>query len=260
MLEKLFKISGIYSIYEKWLKNQVVNGAIPRHIGVILDGNRRWAEKLGMAPWLGHKMGASQVEELIRWCKELGVEVLTLYVFSLDNFKRSRDEIEEISNLLRTEVRKAMEDEDVMKQKIRFKMIGNKEVVSPSLLKEIEELEKKTEKNDSMTVNIAFAYGGKREIVDAARKVAEEALMGKLSPDEIDEKTFPRYLYTSHLDPPDVDMIIRTSGEMRLSGFLLWQSAYSELVFLDVYWPDFRKIDLMRAIRIFQKRTRRYGE
>lgn len=260
MLEKLFKISGIYSLYEKWLRNQVSKGVIPRHIGVVLDGNRRWAEKRGKVPWFGHREGANKVEELIKWCRELGSETLTLFVFSLDNFKRSKEEIEEISDLLLEEVKKAKEDTDVMKHKIRFTMIGRRDMISPNLLREIEELEEKTEENDGMMVNIAFAYDGKQEIVDAAKRVAEETAKGNMILDEIDEAKFQKYLYTSHLDHQDVDMMVRTSGEMRLSGFLLWQSAYSELVFLDVYWPDFRMIDLMRAMRIYQKRRRRFGK
>jgi len=236
-----------------------LKGEIPRHIGVILDGNRRWASQRSMNPYLGHHVGADKVEQLIRWCGKLGIKILTLYVLSIENFARAEGEVEELLNLLKEEVARAEADEELMRDGVRFKMIGGKELLPPDLLADMEELEMKTEENDQLVVNIAVAYGGKKEIVDAARKMAEDLLGGRVKLDEIDEDLFQQYLYTSHLEDPSVDLVIRTSGEKRLSGFLLWQSAYSELVFIDAHWPSFRSIDLMRAIRIYQHRQRRFG-
>ena len=259
MLENLLRAAGVYSVYEKWLTSQISKREIPRHIGVILDGNRRWASQRNMNPYLGHYAGADKVEQLIRWCGHLGVRILTLYVLSIENFARSEREVKALLNLLREEITRVRADEEVMRNRVRFKMIGGKELLPPDLLRDMEELERKTEGNSELVVNVAVAYGGKKEIVDATRKMAEDLVNGRLEPDEIDEDLFQQYLYTSHLEDPSVDLGIRTSGEKRLSWFLFWQSAYSELVFIDAYWPSFRKIDLMRAIRIYQHRHRRLG-
>jgi len=259
LLERLLRSLGVYSLYEKWLGRQIQKGEFPHHVGVILDGNRRWAEKRGKNPWIGHRVGASKVEELVKWCLDLNIKVLTLYVFSTENIHRNPREVEELMNLIWEETQKALKDGELMREGVRIKLIGRESQIPKKLLEAIKELERKTEKNDRLIVNIAIAYGGKKEIVDAAKSIAEDVKAGKIDPASIDENLFQRYLYTSHLSNPDVDMVIRTSGEMRLSGFLLWQSAYSELVFLDVYWPEFRKIDLMRAIRIYQRRQRRFG-
>ncbi len=259
MLEQILRFLGVYSLYGKWLKRQVENEDIPSHVGVILDGNRRWASEKGVEPWMGHRAGAEKVEELIRWCGELGIKVLTLYVFSIENLERNQQEVHELMRLLKEEILKAQRDEEIKKMGVRIKLIGKRDKIPKPLLNEIVELENMTEDNENMIVNIAIAYGGKTEIVDATRSIVRDTLRRKMDVDDLDEELFQNYLYTSHLQNPEVDMIIRTSGEMRLSGFLLYQSAYSELVFLDVYWPDFRKIDLMRAVRTYQRRIRKYG-
>ncbi len=260
MLEQVLRFLGVYSLYGKWLKRQVENEDVPRHVGVILDGNRRWASEKGVEPWMGHRAGAEKVEKLIRWCGDLGIKILTLYVFSIENLERSQREVHEVMRLLKEKALKAQEDEEIMKKGVRIKLIGKKEYIPNPLLDDIVELENMTEDNENMIVNIAIAYGGKTEIVDATKNIVRDVLQKKMDVDQIDEDRFQGYLYTSHLQNPDVDVIIRTSGEMRLSGFLLYQSAYSELVFLDVYWPDFRKIDLMRAIRTYQRRIRKFGK
>jgi tritrans,polycis-undecaprenyl-diphosphate synthase [geranylgeranyl-diphosphate specific] len=251
---------GAYRIYEGWLWRQVENGVKPEHIAIILDGNRRWASEKVVNPWLGHERGAEKVEELLDWCLRLDVKSVTLYAFSTENFRRTWEEVREIMRIAETWFRKLLTDERIHKNRIRVKVIGRISSLPESLQQLISDVEKATENYDEHFINFAFAYGGRAEIVDAARKIAEEVYEGKLDHRQVDEKTFEQYLYTSHMPQPDPDLIIRTSGEERLSGFLLWQSAYSELCFLDVYWPDFRAIDLLRAVRTFQKRKRRFGE
>jgi tritrans,polycis-undecaprenyl-diphosphate synthase [geranylgeranyl-diphosphate specific] len=242
------------------LWRQVRNGDKPEHIAIILDGNRRWASDKILNPWLGHEKGAEKVEELLDWCLKLGVKSVTLYAFSTENFRRTSDEVGEIMRIAEERFRKLLTDERIYRDKVRVKVIGRVNLLPESLQQLIRNVEESTSGYDEHFLNFAFAYGGRAEIVDAARKIAEEVHEGKLDPEKVDEKTFEQYLYTSHMPQQDPDLIIRTSGEERLSGFLLWQSAYSELCFLDVYWPDFRMIDLLRAVRTFQNRKRRYGE
>lgn len=260
MFKTLLSAVGVYRIYEGWLWRQVKNGVNPEHIAIILDGNRRWASEKFVNPWLGHEKGAEKVEELLDWCLKLDVKSVTLYAFSTENFRRTWEEVREIMRIAETWFRKLLTDERIHKNRIRVKVIGRISSLPESLQQLISDVEKATENYDEHFINFAFAYGGRAEIVDAARRIAEEVHEGKLDHRQVDEKTFEQYLYTSHMPQQDPDLIIRTSGEERLSGFLLWQSAYSELCFLDVYWPDFRAIDLLRAVRTFQKRKRRFGE
>ena len=259
MLKRLLSVIGIYKLYEKWLWIQVKNGAKLEHIAIILDGNRRWASENEINPWLGHKRGAETVEQLLDWCEKLGVKFVTLYTFSTENFRRSPGEIEEIMRIAGEKFRKLLTDERIHRNKVHVKVIGRVNLLPESLQELILNVEKATANYDKQFLNFAFAYGGRAEIVDATKTIAEKVKNGELNLDELDENTFEKYLYTSHMPKQDPDLIVRTSGESRLSGFLLWQSAYSELCFLDVYWPDFRLIDLLRAIRTFQKRKRRYG-
>jgi len=259
VLKKLLAIVGAYKLYEKWLWHQVKNGAKVEHIAIILDGNRRWALEKDLNPWLGHKKGAEKVEQLLEWCDKLEVKVITLYAFSTENFRRSPREVAEIMKLAEEKFRKLLTDERIHRNKVHVKVIGRINLLPKSLQQFIADVEKATEDYDRQFLNIAFAYGGRAEIVDAAKSIAEKVLNGELKLDEVSEEIFEKHLYTAHLPKQEPDLIIRTSGEERLSGFLLWQSAYSELAFLDVYWPDFRLIDLLRAIRTFQTRKRRYG-
>jgi tritrans,polycis-undecaprenyl-diphosphate synthase [geranylgeranyl-diphosphate specific] len=259
MLKKLLSIIGAYKLYEKWLWYQVESGEKLEHIAIILDGNRRWASEKELNPWLGHKKGAETVEQLLDWCEKLGVKFVTLYTFSTENFRRSPEEIAEIMKIAEEKFRKLLTDERIHRNKVHVKVIGRVNLLPKSLQQLIADVEKATENYDNQFLNFAFAYGGRAEIVDAAKTIAEKVKDGELKIDEVDESTFEKYLYTAHMPKQDPDLIIRTSGEERLSGFLLWQSAYSELAFLDVYWPDFRLIDLLRAIRTFQTRKRRYG-
>jgi len=260
VFKTLLSAVGAYRIYEWWLWGQVKNGVKPEHIAIILDGNRRWASEKILNPWLGHEKGAEKVEELLDWCLRLDVKSVTLYAFSTENFRRTWEEVREIMRIAEMQFRKLLTDERIHKNRIRVKVIGRINSLPESLQQLISDVEKATENYDEHFINFAFAYGGRAEIVDAARRIAEEVHEGKLDPRKVDEKTFEQYLYTSHMPQQDPDLIIRTSGEVRLSGFLLWQSAYSELCFLDAYWPDFRAIDLLRAVRTFEKRKRRFGE
>jgi tritrans,polycis-undecaprenyl-diphosphate synthase [geranylgeranyl-diphosphate specific] len=259
VLKKLLSIIGAYKLYEKWLWYQVKNGAKLEHIAIILDGNRRWASEKELNPWFGHKKGAETVEQLLGWCEKLGVKFVTLYTFSTENFRRSPEEVAEIMKIAEEEFRKLLTDERIYRNKVHVKVIGRVNMLPESLQQLIAEVEKATENYDNQFLNFAFAYGGRAEIVDAAKTIAEKVKGGELNLDDVDESTFEKYLYTAHMSKQEPDLIVRTSGEERLSGFLLWQSAYSELAFLDVYWPDFRLIDLLRAIRTFQNRKRRYG-
>lgn len=260
MLKTLLSTIGAYKVYEKWLRYQVKNDVKPEHMAIILDGNRRWASERTLNPWLGHEKGAEKVEQLLDWCLKLDVKSITIYAFSTENFRRSMNEVKEIMRIADEQFRKVLTDERIHKNKVRVKVIGRVSLLPKSLQQLIMDVEKATQNYDEHFLNIALAYGGRAEIVDAARKIAEKVHMGELNPEKIDEQTFEQYLYTSHMSKQDPDLIIRTSGEERLSGFLLWQSAYSELFFLDVYWPDFRFIDLLRAVRVYQKRKRRFGQ
>jgi tritrans,polycis-undecaprenyl-diphosphate synthase [geranylgeranyl-diphosphate specific] len=259
MIKTFLSAIGAYRFYERWLWHQVKSGAKPEHIAIILDGNRRWASNKDLGPWFGHEKGAEKVELLLDWCLKLDVKSMTIYAFSTENFRRTKTEIEEIMRISEEEFRKILTDERIHRDKVRVTFIGRVKLLPESLQQLMMDVEKATQNYNDHFLTIAFAYGGRAEIVDAAKKIAEEVQNGELVPEKVDEQMFEQYLYTSHLPKQDPDLIIRTSGEERLSGFLLWQSAYSELFFLDVYWPDFRLIDLLRAVRTFNKRKRRFG-
>ena len=250
--------SPIYRFYEKRLWKQIKNGPKPHHIGVILDGNRRFALKKGLDAKEGHFFGAEKVEELLIWCLRFGIKIITLYVFSTENFNRSSAEVEKIMGLLVAKLHKINKDPLIVNNKVRVKIIGRRDDLSDNIIALINEIEEKTKEYNKHILNIALSYGGRAEIVDAVRKIATKVQEKEINITEIDEETINEHLYTEGI--PDPDLIIRTSGEERLSGFLLWQSAYSELYFTDIYWPAFRKIDLWRAIRIYQQRERRYGK
>ena len=260
MLKGFLSAIGAYKVYKKWLWHQVKNGVKPEHIAIILDGNRRWASEKALNPWFGHEKGAERVDQLLGWCLKLGVKSITLYAFSTENFRRSKNEVEEIMEIAQEEFQKILTDELIHKNKVHVKVIGRLSLLPKELQQLIIDVENATSNYDEHFLNFALAYGGRAEIVDAAKKIAERVYEGELEPEEIDEQEFEKCLYTSHMSKQDPDLIIRTSGEERLSGFLLWQSAYSELCFLDAYWPDFRLIDLLRAVRTFQRRRRRFGQ
>lgn len=260
MLKTLLSMLGVYRLYEKWLWYQVKNGRKPEHIAIILDGNRRWASGLSLNPWVGHRHGAEKTEDLLEWCLDLGVKSITLYAFSTENFQRSSKEVNEVMQIVGEKLGELLKDERIHRNKVRVKVIGRPNLLPENLQEMTARVEAATKDYDEHFLNLALAYGGRAEIVDAAREIAEKVRSGNLAADEIDEALFEKHLYTAHMPQQEADLIVRTSGEERLSGFLLWQSAYSELCFLDVYWPAFRKIDLLRAIRTFQMRKRRFGQ
>jgi tritrans,polycis-undecaprenyl-diphosphate synthase [geranylgeranyl-diphosphate specific] len=259
MLSWLLRHTGVYRIYERYLQSQISSGPMPSHIGVILDGNRRWAVERGLPSYVGYRFGADVAEDLLEWCRQLGIKIVTLYILSTENLSRREEELSEIFRLLAERLEKLSRDPRLEKYRVRVRALGRLHLLPEHIRRLMQDLEESTKHHDGFYLNVALAYGGRKEILDAVKSVINDFSQGKIKVEELDEVSFSRYLYTSHLPKPEPDMIIRTSSEERLSNFLLWQSAYSELVFLEVAWPEFRKIDLMRAIRLYQRRQRRFG-
>ncbi len=224
------------------------------HIAIIMDGNGRWAKKRGLARSMGHRQGTRALRPVIRHCQALGVRYLTLFVFSTENWQRPQKEIDGIMSLLQEHfdeaARSAGED-------IRIRVLGDPSCLAPDLQRQIADAERDTAQNTGLTVNFALNYGGRQELVSAMRRLAEDIRSGALQAEEIDEAAIEQRLYTAGM--PDPDLIIRPSGEQRLSNFLLWQCAYSEFVFMDVLWPDFKPSDLDAAIAEYTRRNRRFG-
>jgi len=247
-----------YRAYERKLFNEIKNGPIPKHIAIIMDGNRRSAQKLGLDPTMGHVLGKNKLEEVMEWCIELNIRILTVYAFSTENIMRDEKEVKALMNLFQENFRKAADDPRIHKHKIKIRAIGEISMLPQEVQESIRYAEERTKDYDQYQYNIAVAYGGRQEIVSAIREIAQQVKDGKLAVEDIDETTVSKNLFTGDL--PDPDLILRTSGEERISNFLLWQLAYAELYFSDVYWPEFRKIDFMRAIRSFQRRKRRFGK
>lgn len=245
----------IYRYYERKLYQSIKAGNVPKHVGLILDGNRRWAKELGLDPSMGHHYGFEKLKEVLQWCWELGIRTVTVYALSTENFKRPKEELEELIRLAEKAFSEVVENKVIHERKVRIRALGRIGLLNSSLQEAIRKAEDATKDYKDHKLNIAIAYGGRAEILDAVKKMMAEVLNGDLEINEINEETFSKYLYVSE----DPDLIIRTSGEERLSGFLLWQSAYSELYFMDVYWPELRRIDLLRAIRTYQRRHRRFG-
>ncbi len=209
---------------------------------------------------MGHWKGADAVENLLDWCEQLDIKIITLYALSAENLNRKDEELEQLYELIRQRLEKLYADPRIHKNKMRVKGIGRIELLPESIKEILQRLDEATKGYDNHFLNIALAYGGQLELVDAVKKIGEKIKDGSLEVSDIDKKEIESNLYTSHLPQSSPDMILRTSGEKRLSGFLMWQSVYSELVFMDIFWPEFRKIDLMRAIRTYQERKRRIGK
>jgi tritrans,polycis-undecaprenyl-diphosphate synthase [geranylgeranyl-diphosphate specific] len=223
-----------------------------------MDGNRRFAMELGLEPTEGHLRGKDKLEEMMDWCLEVGVTILTVFAFSTENLKRKTEEVDRLMKLFAENFRKAGDDERAHKHGIRVKAIGQRHLLPEDVQEAIAYAEEKTKDYDNYHYNIAVAYGSREEILRAIRNLAEDVKDGKITSESIDERVFSSYLYTA--DFPDPDLVLRTSGEERVSNFLLWQLAYSELYFADIYWPGFRKVDFLRAIRSYQRRQRRFGK
>jgi tritrans,polycis-undecaprenyl-diphosphate synthase [geranylgeranyl-diphosphate specific] len=260
MLRDLLSAIGVYKIYRSWLRSQIDRDRLPEHIGIILDGNRRWASAREMIPWQGHREGAQKVREFLEWCLDLGIRTVTLYAFSTENFNRVDREVEELMRIYEENLTELLKSDVIHDNEVCVRAIGRINLLPERVRRLIGEVKEATKDYDRFYLNVALAYGGRAEIVDAAKEIAVKVNKGELAPDDIDEEVIEEHLYTSYLPHPDPDLIIRTSGVARLSNFLIWQSAYSELFLVDVYWPDFREIDLERAIRSFQNRHRRYGK
>lgn len=259
MLLGLLKTLGAYRIYESYLASQISKGEAPKHVGIILDGNRRWAKLRSIPEWLGHWYGAQLADEVLEWCRELKIKAVTLYVLSTENLDRPPEEVQQLFEVIGDKLNDLLTDPRIHAYRVKVKGIGNMAVLPTKLQDLLSKIEGATKNYDGLYLNIAIAYGGRHEIVEVMKKLAAKAKTGEIEPEMINEDLISKNLYTAYLPHPEPELIIRTSGEERLSGFLLWQSAYSELVFLDVYWPDFRKIDLMRAVRTYQQRSRRLG-
>jgi undecaprenyl diphosphate synthase len=228
---------------------------IPQHIAIIMDGNGRWAREKGLARTAGHRAGIERVKEAVRTAAELGVGVITFFAFSAENWSRPRKEIAVLMRYLNNFLQRQVRELD--KNNMRFLVIGREEPLPKYLQEKIKEAEKKTSDNTGLSVVLALNYGGRQEIVDAAKRFASMVLRGEANLEDLNPESFSGYLYTAGL--PEPDLFIRTSGEMRLSNFLLWQISYAELFFTKKYWPDFKKKDLLDAIKTYQKRERRFG-
>ncbi len=227
----------------------------PRHIAIIMDGNGRWASARGLPRAAGHARGAHAARGAVRAANELGIEILTLYGFSSENWRRPADEVNELLGLLRYYLDRELDD--MHRNGVRLRMLGERDRLPADICERIAHAEALTAGNDAILVQVAFSYGGRDEIVRAARRLVEEGAAGRLSPVEIDEAAFATRLDTAGV--PDPDLMIRTGGEMRISNFLLWQAAYAEFFFVDRLWPDFAKSDLEAALIEFNRRERRYG-
>lgn len=259
----IWALRPLYRAYENRLVRQIEADPTPRHIGIILDGNRRHGERHGVHdPHAIYAFGAHKLDDVLDWCADLGVPRVTLWVFSTDNFDRPVEQVSGILNSIEAKVRTLSHHPKIHDRRVRVQAIGKLELLPPSLVAVIRAAQEATASYDGISLTIAVAYGGHDEIVDAVRGLlAEQAEQGRSMRDVIGQITregISRHLYTA--GAPDPDLIIRTSGEIRLSGFLLWQSAYSEFYFCDVPWPAFRKIDFLRAVRSYQQRKRRFGK
>jgi undecaprenyl diphosphate synthase len=236
---------------DETLARQVNFEQLPAHIAIIMDGNGRWAAQRHLPRVEGHRAGIDSVRDVVETSARLGIDVLTLYAFSVENWKRPRTEINTLMTLLKRYLR--LELGTLLKNDIRFQVIGRKDELAPDVQHELDIGIRQTENNHGMLFNIALNYGGRAEIVDAAKRV----LAAGVNPDDLDERKFSEFLYTA--GQPDPDLLIRTSGEMRVSNFLLWQIAYSEIWVTETLWPDFRRRHLLEAVVAYQKRDRRYG-
>lgn len=228
---------------------------IPQHIAIIMDGNRRWAKAKKIPTSEGHKAGADNLEKIAKYCNELGVKFLTVYAFSTENWKRSKEEVSALMLLLKNYLKKFAKSAN--KENIKIKILGNIEILEDGLKKSVKDAIERTKNCTGLTLNIAFNYGGRDEITNAMKKIAKKIINKEINIEDINEELVGQNLYTEN--QPDPDLLIRPGGELRVSNFLPWQLVYSEFYFTDKYWPDFRKEDLLDSIEVFNKRTRKFG-
>lgn len=232
-----------------------INKQMPAHIAVFMDGNGRWAARRGLPRSAGHREGANTLKRTVKECNALGIKYLTAYAFSTENWNRPKDEVDSLMSLLLEFLKNA--DRELSGQNIQIRIIGDTQGLSQEIRNEIARVIKNTSKNTGLTLVIALNYGSRSEIANAAARIARDVKQGRVDPDDINEKVFSDYLYTAGI--PDPDLVIRPSGEQRLSNFLLWQSSYAEFWYSNILWPDFSKKDLFEALGDFQKRSRRFG-
>lgn len=251
-------VSRIDRVRARRMLDRIKRLPVPHHVGIIMDGNRRFARLLGLEDVsMGHVAGQERLENVLDWCLELGIKVLTVYAFSTENFQRATPERELLMELFEHNFRKMAVDERVHRHRIRVRCIGDLDLLPAQVREAAEHVMQATQGYDGYSFNVAVAYGGRQEIVEAVRRIAAEAKAGRLDPATVTADTISRRLYTGDL--PDPDFIIRTSGEERVSNFLLWQMAYAELYFCDVNWPELDKLEFLHAIEEYQRRKRRYG-
>ena len=247
--------TGKYSLEEEKLLDEIAVEKLPRHIAIIMDGNGRWAQKRSLPRTYGHRRGAEALKRVVEFCGQLQIEAVTVYAFSTENWKRPQTEVSLLMELLVEYLEK--EIDTINQNNVKIRISGDTRKLPVSAARAVERALDLTEKNDGLTLNIALNYGGRQEIIMAVKEIMSLVNDGEITIENIDTSLFEEYLFTRGL--PDPDLLIRTSGEKRLSNFLLWQLAYSELVFLDVLWPDFNRVHLLKALLEFQHRKRRYG-
>jgi tritrans,polycis-undecaprenyl-diphosphate synthase [geranylgeranyl-diphosphate specific] len=261
-----FYRSSLYSFFSRKINEfidyklieEIKRYPLPKHIAIIMDGNRRFAKELGLSWEAGHIFGREKIEEVLDWCFNLDIRILTIYAFSTENFDRSQKEVKTLMQLLKEELDKAKEDSRIHQNKVRIRILGRLESLPKDVQQSALLIMDLTKTYKTYQLNIALAYGGREEIIQAIQRMGSDIKKGKLKVKNITKQTVTSYLYTSGL--PDPDLILRTSGEERISNFLLWQLAYSELYFSDVYWPALKKRDFLLAIRNYQHRKRRFGK
>lgn len=248
-------MAGLFGLGKKKLKEEIDFDNLPRHIGIIMDGNGRWAKKRGLPRSAGHKAGAESLKKIITDANNMGVKYVTVYAFSTENWKRPQAEVDYLMNLLMDYLINA--EKTLAGENVVIRAIGSRKELSEDMRRQIIKTEEFTKNNTGIIMNIALNYGGREELVNAARQIAAQARDGEIAPEDIDADMINDKLYTA--SQPDVDLLIRTSGEMRLSNFMLWQVSYAEMWFTDKLWPDFKPADLRQAILDFQNRGRRFG-
>jgi tritrans,polycis-undecaprenyl-diphosphate synthase [geranylgeranyl-diphosphate specific] len=248
----------LYRLYEWYITRGLDPEKMPKHVAIIMDGNRRYSKLQGNIDVVkGHEIGVDTLEKVLDWSIELGIEIITVYAFSTENFNRPQHEVEGLMNLFVKNFKRLVDHEKIHKNEVKVKVVGRTELIPENVREAIKEAEDATAKYDKRLFNIAIGYDGRLEIIDSFKKIIEEVQAGNITIDDVDEELVSKNLYTGGLADPN--LIIRTSGEERLSGFLLWQSSYSELYFCETLWPELRKVDFIRAIRSYQARDRRFG-
>jgi undecaprenyl diphosphate synthase len=240
----------------QFLPSDLKRELLPKHVAVIMDGNGRWAKRQGLPRIMGHKRGVDALKDLLRCCKDWGIQALTAYAFSTENWKRPQEEVDFLMTLFQRVLRQELRE--MMQEDVQIQFVGNLAALPPSLQAEISRSMAETSHNQAVKFTVATNYGGRQEILQACRAIAHKVEQGVLKPDDIDEQVFERHLYTAGINDPD--LLIRTSGEMRLSNFLLWQMAYGEIYITETLWPDFDRTEFHRALSAYQRRERRFGK